>query len=181
MKPDDYIVIPEGWTYFAHRSNTERWKYDPSKEDTITTDRLMSVVTEHEVHSELAAYGKTHGRGYSSGSGTPFEIRCLIGRLDYVSNMSDKTIKNIMLKEFYYDRNNMGGAYGQRHHSIPKGEELVVIGIGNYDEVNESEKRIIWTIPRRFLELYKEDLKKNNIRVIELNSVDYEDRRSNGK
>ena len=177
----DKILIPEGWTYFAHRTNMERWSSNPFEMDVIDITKLMSVVTERDIYEERKNYGNSHRAGYSIGSGTPFEIRCLIGRLDYVSNMSDKTIKNIMLKEFYYDRNNMGGAYGQRHHSIPKGEELVVIGIGNYDEVNESEKRIIWTIPRRFLKLYKEDLKKNNIRVIELNNVDYEDRRSNGK
>ena len=74
-----------------------------------------------------------------------------------------------MMKEFYYDRRNFGGVYGQRHHSIPPKEELVVLGIGNYDEVFEREENIIWTIPKRFLDFYKSELQKNNVRVLEIN------------
>ena len=169
MKPEDYIVIPEGWTYFAHRSNTERWKYDPSKEETITVEKLMSVVTEREIHGEVAAYGKSHNRGYTSGNGTPFEIRCLIGTMPYVRSLDDDNpLKEIMTKQFYFDRNNFGGCYGQRHHSIPSKEELVVIGIGDHDEVFDRESLIIWTIPRRFIDQYRKDIKNGNNRLIGL-------------
>ena len=73
-----------------------------------------------------------------------------------------------MLKEFYYHKRNFGGCYGQRHHSIPNKEELVVLGIRNYDEVFEKEAKIIWTIPKRFIEFYKEELKKGDLKIIEI-------------
>ena len=181
MKPDDYIVIPEGWIYFAHRSNTERWKEDPSKQEIITTDRLMSVVTEREIYSELAAYGRNHGRGYSSGNGTPFEIRCLIGDIRYVRAMDDSNpLKNIMINKFYYDKNNFGGCAGQRHHSIPPKEELVVIGIGDHDEVFDKDALIIWTIPRRFIDQYRTDIKKGNNRLIGLHKEEKKEEISRG-
>ena len=106
---------------------------------------------------------------YSTGKGEPFEIICLICDLQHVMALDDdNSMKNIMLKEFYYDRRNFGGCYGQRHHSIPPKEELVIIGFGNYDEVFEKERKIIWTIPRRFLEFYKKEIEKGNNRVIEI-------------
>ena len=69
---------------------------------------------------------------------------------------------------FYYDRRNLGGCYGQRHHSIPPKEELVVLGIGNYDEVYERDSSIIWTIPRRFIEFYKTEMQSGEYRIIDL-------------
>lgn len=51
------IVIPEGWTYFAHRTNTERWNTDPFTIDVIITNKLMSVVTEKDIYQEVRHYG----------------------------------------------------------------------------------------------------------------------------
>ena len=149
------IIIPEGWTYFAHRTNTERWEEDPFNTDLITIKKIMSVIAEKDIYQDIQHYGKNQRQGYSSGNGLPFEIRCLICDLPYLSYMPDCEIKNIMLKEFYYDRRNFGGAAGQRHHSIPREEELVVLGIGNYDEAYDTNKKIIWTIPKRFINFYK--------------------------
>jgi len=169
VNSNNNIVIPTGWTYFAHRTNTEKWSKNPFELETINIDRLMSVVTERDIHKELEDYGPNHFQCYSSGEGIPFEIRCLICNLPYLRDMDDNLDeKNIMLKEFYYDRRNFGGVGGQRHHSIPKGEELIVLGIGEIDEVFGREKKIIWTIPRRLLELYGKDIKKNGYRIISL-------------
>ncbi len=127
----------------------------------------MSVTTESDIYQDLEWYGKKHKLGFCSGEGEPFEIRSLICDLDYLSTLDDNNeLKKIMLKEFYFDRRNYGGEYGQRHPSIPKGEELVVLGIGNYDEVFEREHKIIWTIPKRFIDFYMEEIKKNNARVL---------------
>lgn len=165
----DCIVIPEGWTYFAHRTNTARWDKNPFEEKVIEVKKLMSVVTEREIYQELEHYGKNHLQGYSIGDGKPFEIRCLICNLQYLRTLSDESdIKNIMLKQFYFDRMNFGGGYGQRHHSIPKNEKLVAIGYSNYDEVFEKDTNIIWTIPKRFIEFYKQELGKKETRIIPL-------------
>lgn len=167
------IIIPNGWTYFAHRTNTSKWDSNPFDEDLIVVKKIMSVITEHEIYQELKDYGKNYLLSYSSGKGEPFEIRCLICGLSYLRTLDDNNeIKNIMLKEFYYDRRNFGGCYGQRHHSIPPKEELVILGIGNYDEVFGRKENIIWTIPRRFLEFYKKELEKNNNRVINIQQED---------
>ncbi len=174
---NNQIVIPDGWTYYTHRTNTERWSNNPFEEDIIVVNKLMSVVTESEIYQELNHYGKNHLQGYSTGKGEPFEIRCLICNLGYLQTFDKANkLKDIMLKEFYYDRRNFGGCYGQRHHSIPKDEELIVIGIGNYDEVFGKDKKIIWTIPRRFLEFYKEEIKKGNNRIIEINKEEVKKR-----
>jgi len=166
---NNQILIPEGWTYFVHRTNTERWQGDPFNNKSIILTRLMSVITEYDIYQEVEHYGKNHAQGYSSGKGTPFEIRCLICELPYLRIMnSGSEIKTIMLNNFYYDKLNFGGAGGQRHHSIPKGEELIVIGIGEYDEITEKNKKIIWTISKRFLEFYKQEIMKNNNRIIGL-------------
>lgn len=166
---EDQILIPEGWTYYAHRTNTERWTDDPFSMEAITVEKIMSVVTESDIYQDLRHYGRNHLLAYSTGKGEPFEIRCLICDLQHVRTLDDDNdMKNIMLKEFYYDRRNFGGCYGQRHHSIPPKEELVIIGFGNYDEVFEKERKIIWTIPRRFLDFYKKELEKGNNRVIEI-------------
>ena len=130
----------------------------------------MSVVTENEIYQELEYYGKNHLQGYSSGQKEPFEIRCLICNILHLRSLDDNNeIKNIMLKEFYYDRRNFGGCYGQRHHSIPPKEELVVLGVGNHDEVFDKDAKIIWTIPKRFIDFYKEEIKKDKFRIISIN------------
>ena len=168
---DTQIIIPHGWTYFAHRTNTEKWEIDPFEEKSITLKRIMSVVTEREIYQEIEDYGIDHTLGFSSGKGEPFEIRCLICQLPYLRSMYDSMdIKNIMLKEFYFDRRNFGGMSGQRHHSIPEGEELVVLGIGEYDEAYDKEKKIIWTIPKRFIEFYKTEVERYQSRGISLKS-----------
>jgi len=165
------INIPEGWTYFAHRTNTSRWNVDPFSLDVIHLDRLMSVVTENEIHNELNSYGRSHNLGYTSGEGTPFEIRSLICTMPYIRTMSDDAPeKEIMIKQFYYDKNNFGGAYGQRHHSMPKGEDLIVLGQGRYDEVFDTERNIIWTIPRSLINLFKRDLQTKELRTIPIDN-----------
>lgn len=167
------IIIPEGWTYFKHRTNTARWNKSSFDESVITINKLMSVVTERDIYQELRHYGQNHLQGYSIGSGEPFEIRCLICGLSYLNSMNaNNELKEIMLKEFYYDWRNFGGCCGQRHHSIPKGEELVVIGIGNHDEVFDDEQKIIWTIPKRFMKFYQEEIAKGNFRVIEMQGLE---------
>ena len=165
------VVIPKGWTYFTHRTNTNKWENNPMDSETIFVKRIMSVVTEDEVHQELLHYGKRHMQAFSFGEGEPFEIRCLICSLSYLQTLPDENMKNMMLKEFYYDRRNFGGAYGQRHHSIPPEEELLVLGIGNYDEVFEKEQKIIWTIPKRFYTFYQEEILKGNNRTISFQEV----------
>ncbi len=167
------IIIPNGWTYYAHRSNTERWSENPFDEKSIKVKNLMSVVTERDIYEDVSRYGKRSLKGYSGGNGTPFEIRCLICDLKHLREMpNDSEMKNVMLNEFYFDRRNFGGACGQRHHSIPPREELVVLGIGSYDEVYERDSSIIWTIPRRFVGFYKDELKKGENRAIGLNAED---------
>lgn len=166
---DNQILIPNGWTYFAHRTNTERWQENPFNLKKIIVGKIMSVVTESDIHQELMHYGKNHLQGYSIGKGEPFEIRCLICNIPYIRSLSeDNELKNIMLKEFYFDKRNFGGCYGQRHHSIPPKEELVVVGIGEYDEIFDQQKKIIWTIPKRFIDFYIEDIKKGNNKILEL-------------
>ena len=163
------IIIPNGWTYYAHRTNTERWQEDPFAESSIIINKIMSVVTERDIYEDVSRYGKRSLKGYSGGKGKPFEIRCLICDLKHLREMpNDSEMKNIMLNEFYYDRRNLGGCYGQRHHSIPPKEELVVLGIGNYDEVYERDSSIIWTIPRRFIEFYKTEMQSGEYRIIDL-------------
>ncbi len=165
----DQIILPEGWTYFAHRTNTARWQEDPFSMDEIVIKNLMSVVTERDVYQELRDYGPTHFQSYSSGTGKPFEIRTLICTPLAVRSMSDDNpMKSIMYNEFYFDKNNFGGCRGLRHHSIPKGEELVVLGIGDYDEVFDHDSNIIWTIPKRFIDFYKKELLKGTNRVIDI-------------
>lgn len=163
------VIIPEGWTYYAHRSNTERWEEDPFNSDKIVVNKIMSVVTEDDIYQELSHYGMRHLQGYSTGNGEPFEIRCLICKESYLRSLDDNNeLKEVMLKEFYYDRRNFGGCYGQRHHSIPPKEELIVLGIGDHDEVFDRDKRIIWTIPRRFLSFYKNEIEQKENRVIDI-------------
>lgn len=167
---DNQIIIPEGWTYYAHRTNTANWKDDPFEMNIINVEKIMSVVTERDIHEELMHYGKNHLQGYATGKGEPFEIRCLICNLSYIRKLDDSNdLKNIMRNEFYIDKRNFGGCCGQRHHSIPPEEKLVVLGRGEYDEVFDRDCRIIWTIPRRFINFYKEEIKKGNNRAIGLN------------
>lgn len=168
----EQILIPEGWTYFAHRTNTSKWEKNPFEGKSITLSKLVSVVTERDIYDELRRNGFEAPKGYSLGEGEPFEIRCLICSQMHLGQMSNQKIKDIMMKEFYYDKNNFGGAYGQRHHSIPKGEELVIVGFSDYDEVYDCDANIIWTIPKRFLEFYEEEVDKGEVRGISLKRFD---------
>lgn len=177
MQEQNKIIIPEGWTYFVHRSNTDRWKINPLEASKIDVNPILNVITEADLYGYIRAYGKTSTKGFNLGKGKPFEIRCLITDLKHVRSMDDSLpIKNIMLHEFYFDRNNYGGCAGQRHHSIPKGEELVVLAIGNYDEVYECDANIIWVIPRRFISFYEEEIKKGNYRTIDINKIESKER-----
>ena len=169
---DNQIIIPQGWTYFAHRTNTERWDENPFEMKSIMVKKIMSVVTEREIYQDVSQYGKGGSKGYDRGNGRSFEIRTLICGLPYLRSLTDDMpIKTMMLKEFYYDRRNIGGAYGQRHHSIPEGEELMVLGIGTYDEVYNRAATIIWTIPKRFMDFYQAEINKDDNRVIDLGNA----------
>ena len=172
---NEQIIIPKGWTYFAHRTNTERWQNNPFDQMYIKVknNQVMSVITENDIYQEISHYGPEYLQTYSNGKGEPFEIRCIIAELSYLYPLKDNDeIMNIMFKEFYYDRNNFGGCYGNRHHSIPRGDELIVIGIGEYDETYNNAKKIIWTIPRRFLEVYVKAIQKGENRTINLKFLD---------
>ena len=165
------IIIPEGWTYFKHRTNTARWNKSPFDESVITINKLMSVVTERDIYQELRHYGQNHLQGYSIGSGEPFEIRCLICGLSYLNSMNaNNELKEIMLKEFYYDRRNFGGCCGQRHHSIPKGEELVVIGIGNHDMIyfDKNSTNRCFAVSETNIPFWQELKETDNIYVSEI-------------
>ena len=165
----DSLNIPEGWTYFAHRTNTDKWEGNPIDNGSIHIKKIISAITENDIKQDVRHYGKDNIKVYSIGKGNPFEIRCLIPSLAYVRSFEgNDDIQNIVLNEYYFDKNNFGGARGQRHPSIPKGEELKLIGIGNYDEIYENESTIIWTIPKRLMEFYKSELAKNNNREISL-------------
>lgn len=168
----EQILIPEGWTYFAHRTNTSKWDTNPFECKKITLSKIMSVVTEGDIYQELKRNGFESPKSYSLGEGEPFEIRCLICTQQYLGQMANQEMKDIMLKEFYYDKNNFGGAYGRRHHSIPKGEELVILAFSDYDEVFDRESNIIWTIPKRFLKFYEEEIDKGDVRGISLLKFD---------
>ena len=128
---DEQIIIPEGWTYFSHRTNTSNWSDNPFDANTITVKKIMSVVTEFDIKQEKAHYGDNYRDGYSMGKGEPFEIRCLICNMKHLRELDDSEIKEVMMKEFYYDKRNFGGCYGQRHHSIPPKEELIVLVIAS--------------------------------------------------
>ena len=173
------IMIPEGWTYFTHRTNTANWSESPFDMESIVTNRLTSAITERDIIYDREHFGPNHLNVYTTGKGIPFEIRSLICNLDLLRSIpDDNSLKQIMIKEFYYDRNNFGGERGMRHPSIPKGEELIVIGIGNYDEIFEREANIIWTIPKRFLKYYISELGKNNYKEIELDINNLESRKT---
>ena len=162
------IIIPDGWTYFVHRTNTAKWDTNPFTSETIKLNKLMSTKTENDVLDEVKHFGRKNIVGYSNGQGEPFEIRTLICSLNYLKNV-EEDLKNIMYNEFYFDRMNLGGARGQRHPSMPKGEELFVLGYGNYDPEHGCERKIIWTIPSRFLSFYKNEIEKDNNRYVGLN------------
>jgi len=168
---NEHLLIPEGWTFFAHRSNTARWNENPFNKDIIKTDRLISVVTESDIKYDIEIRGKSRILGYTSGDGEPFEIRCLMCSYSYMKTMSDDNpLKSIIHNEYYFDKNNFGGAGGQRHHSIPKNDELFVITHADYDPEYERESNIIWVIPKRFINQFKEDLQKGNNKMVPLHS-----------
>ena len=64
---DNKIIIPDGWTYYAHRTNTEKWTNNPFNDNLIKVNKLMSVVTESDIYQELNHYGKNHFQAYSMG------------------------------------------------------------------------------------------------------------------
>ena len=162
------IIIPEGWTYFVHRTNTDKWQTDPFNGESIKLNKLMCVVSEKEVHREIEHFGKIGGTTYSNGNGQPFEIRTLICELPYSKTIEDKELSDLIHKKFYFDRMNFGGAYGMRHPSIPKGEELIILGYGEYDPEYECEKKIIWTIPKSLYTFYQKEIEKGNNRYVGL-------------
>ena len=41
-----------------------------------------------------------------------------------------------------------------------------VIGVGNHDEVFNRDEKIIWTIPKRFIEFYKKEIENKKNRLI---------------
>ena len=94
----EQILIPEGWTYFAHRTNTSKWDTNPFEGKSITLKKLMSVITERDIYEELKRNGFESPKGYSLGEGEPFEIRCLICSQLHLSQLDNPKIRVIMLK-----------------------------------------------------------------------------------
>ena len=66
----------------------------------------------------------------------------------------------------YFDNDNYVGEYGRRHHSIPAGEELAVLGRSTVDNILNNDRNIIWVLPTRFRDFYIEEVKKDDNRVI---------------
>ena len=81
---NEQILIPKGWTYYAHRTNTEKWSSNPFNEKVIVINKLMSVVTEKEIYQEKNHYGVNHMQAYNVEKGEAFEIRCLIYDLQHL-------------------------------------------------------------------------------------------------
>lgn len=161
------IKIPLGWTFFSHNTNSERWNEDIAikSEIIVNPKHVMSVITEEDIYGYYRQYGNRANMSYNNGKGIPIEIRCLISDRKHLEFLPSD-IKEIMHSRFYYDRNNYGGVYGQRHHSIPKGEKLIVLATSDKDDISGIEKLIIWTIPESYKDYYDSEVKKGNNRII---------------
>ena len=163
----DEVIIPEGWTFFSHNTNSERWNEDilNISEIVVNPNKVMSVITERDIYDYYQHYGNRANFVYSGGKGTPIEIRCLICDRNCLDSLPFE-IKELMSTKFYYDRDNFGGAYGQRHHSIPQGEKLIVLAVSDIDNINGAEKHIIWAIPISYIDYYEAEVNKGNNRII---------------
>lgn len=165
-----HVLIPNGWTYFVHRSNTDHWNEEDLYKNIIKVkeDNLMCVETERDLYDYITISGKEaylEIPAYSYGDGIPFEIRCLIPRLEQTPVLPED-IKEQVLSKFYFDNDNYMGEYGRRHPSIPAGEELAVLGRSTVDNMFNNERNIIWVLPTRFKDFYVEEIRKDNNRVI---------------
>jgi hypothetical protein len=165
-----HVLIPNGWTYFVHRSNTEHWNEEDLYKNIIKVkeDNLMSVEKEEDLYDYIRTYGENaymEVPPFSYGDGIPFEIRCLIPRIEHAPFVPED-IKEQMISKFYFDNDNYVGEYGRRHPSIPAGEELAVLGRSTVDNMFNNERNIIWVLPTRFKDFYVEEIRKDNNRVI---------------
>lgn len=152
---DENVFVPEGWTYFTHRSNTKRWEgLEFEKVKNITVSKTMSAITEDDVYRDIAHYGREHRPGYTSGDGKPFEIRVLIPKLETLKTIGDPVIERYIYNNFYFDRLNIGGVQGKRHPSIATDEILDILKFGQFDEAYQRNGNILWAVPESYKLFY---------------------------
>lgn len=154
------VKIPEGWTYFIHGTNSDKWDINLDVLDNFIATSAISCISE-DVAKEEKDEGANTTKDYSRGKGKPFEIRCLIYRdcirhIDKFGLKSRLSAKEIDRIAKYYFKN----AFFGRHECIPKNTRMIKIAKSDKDELTGEDKKVFWFVPEEFYDRYLEDCER---------------------
>ena len=161
------VKIPEGWTYFIHGTNSDKWNINLDVVDNFITTSPISCISEEKAKEEQRQ-GANTTKDYSRGKGKPFEIRCLIYRdcirqIDKYDLKSRLSVQEIDRVAKYHFKNSFFG----RHECIPKNTRMIKIAKSEIDKLTGEEKKVFWFVPEEFYDRYLEDCEKYPDRNVE--------------
>jgi hypothetical protein len=147
------FIVPRGWTTLIHGTDTDRWKLgEPRK---VVTGLGLSAITAAEAAEAKAlairmgnpgAYDTTASYARRNPSATPVEVRVLFYRDDLARNrVPAADVADIKAGLGEDTLRLVTKYYPSRHPVIPRGEELIRLGLGP----SELNPRIVeYFVPR---------------------------------
>lgn len=160
-KMHEQPVIPIGWTYLAHGSNTGRWKPDEVGKDFVVTSPLCCV-TKQDMETDKRHGFKGSVYTYSAATANPFQIRVLFFKNIVRYRMPDcAQVEKELSEETIHDITKYYSYQGWRHPAVPSKTKLVKIAQTDYDEVyDRSGQTIYWYVPEKYMDAYKKAVAK---------------------
>lgn len=154
-------VLPDGWTYLIHGSNTSQWNKNILKEDSFVVKGneagLYCVEREKAIENEKSGsnVSELHSEINSKEGESAFEIRCLIYK-DLRRKKDREEFEGKLTSEEIEDINNyhINKPY---YPAIPNKTKLIKIATTEFDEITNTEKEILWYVPEDYLQHYIED------------------------
>lgn len=165
--------LPDGWTFLIHGTNTSQWNKDILESDEFVVKGIEAglycverdkAIENHKSGSDVS---KIHSQLKQQDGEDDFEIRCLIYK-DLRRKKDQEAFAGRLTPEEIKDVNNyhIPKPY---YPAIPNNTKLIKLTTTEFDDITNSEKKIVWYVPEKYLEHYidecgvktKENIDKN--------------------
>ena len=156
------VIIPKGWTYLIHGTNSEKLHINLLKEDDFVITGLGLCVVEKEQAVKDASRGFNTSENFQArqeGGSVPFEMRILFYK-ECIRNQDTDGLKQKLPQETledikkYYFKNIKEG----RHPLVPPKTKLIKIM-----QRKENGIDVIYYVPEKYIDEYMKDRETSKV------------------
>lgn len=156
-------ILPEGWTFLIHGTNTSQWKEEQIQADVfIVKNRieagLFCVERDKAIKNQKdgSNVSELHSKIKEENGEKDFEIRCLIYE-DLRMKQNQEKIKSKLTEEEIKDITNYH-VLRPYYPVVPNNTKLIKIATTEFDDITKVDKKILWYVPEKYLQHYMEDI-----------------------